>query len=123
MNLINYKRLYVDFINEQQHTLSNHEKLRLVIKVNRILIEPFSFKQLYKINKMIRDSLKNKNDKVRSKTVNVYDRSYILEVLLYQKELGLSDRAVSLEFKLSRNTLASWKKWFENYESEVFQLY
>lgn len=113
MNKVNYKRLYFDFISEQRD-LSVYDKLRLTRLVNSTLNPSFSFKQLYEINHLIRKSLKVKNDKANNNSLNAYDEAYILEILAYQKEYDLSDSAVSLMFKVSRTTLASWKKCFSN---------
>ncbi|MGB0871408.1 MAG: hypothetical protein ACPGSD_17595 [Flavobacteriales bacterium] len=114
VNKVNYKRLYFDFISEQDD-LSVYEKLMLTRHINTYFNTSFSFKQLYKINDLIRKSLKRMDYKAKIKSVNAYDKSYILEILSYQKEFRLSDSAVSSEFKLSRNTLASWKKRFDNF--------
>lgn len=114
VNKVNYKRLYFDFISELSD-LSVYEKLMLTRHINTYFNASFSFKQLYKINHLIRKSLKRMNYKTKRKSVNAYDKRYILEILSYQKELGLSDSTMSLEFKLSRNTLASWKKRFDNF--------
>jgi hypothetical protein len=114
VNKVNYKRLYFDFISELSD-LSVYEKLMLTRHINTYFNASFSFKQLYKINHLIQKSLKRMNYKTKRKSVNAYDKRYILEILSYQKELGLSDSTMSLEFKLSRNTLASWKKRFDNF--------
>ncbi|WPO89266.1 helix-turn-helix domain-containing protein [Chryseobacterium sp. HR92] len=47
------------------------------------------------------------NQKLRS-----YDETAILEILLYQKINGFNNTEVASHFKLSRNTIAKWKKLF-----------
>jgi len=111
MYKINYKVLYCDFINEQD-SISTYKKVELTRKIIHRINHDVSFKHLYKINQMIRDSLKCTDNKPTSKSVNVYDKAYILDILSYQKKNKLSNRTISLEFKLSRNTVAAWKKQF-----------
>lgn len=48
-----------------------------------------------------------KNQKYRS-----YSKSDILQVLDYQKKYSLNNTQLALHFRLSRNTIAKWKKQF-----------
>ncbi len=48
-----------------------------------------------------------KNQQLRS-----YDKRTIEKILKYQKKYNLSNSRISLEFKMSRNTIAKWKKIF-----------
>lgn len=45
-----------------------------------------------------------------------YDRSTILSILNYQKEHRLNNIQVAEHFNLSRNTVAKWKKMFDQDE-------
>ncbi len=41
-----------------------------------------------------------------------YDRSAILQMLEYQKKHGLNNIQLAKHFKISRNSVAKWKKMF-----------
>lgn len=41
-----------------------------------------------------------------------YDKTSIIRILDYQKENRLNNTQLALHFKLSRNTIAKWKKLF-----------
>jgi len=49
----------------------------------------------------------SENQRLRS-----YDKKSIMKILKYQKANHLSNSYISLHYKLSRNTVAQWKKWF-----------
>ncbi|MBB4806563.1 hypothetical protein HNP38_001859 [Chryseobacterium defluvii] len=97
-----YRRIYTDMILKkypekldncnmilQKHDLSSLD----IIKLNHLI---FGYK----------DQLRS-NQKHRS-----YDQSAILEILKYQKKNELSNMQVANQFKLSRNSLAKWKKLY-----------
>jgi len=56
--------------------------------------------------------LKGKEDHRENQKYKSYDRSAILEILGYQKKNQLNNTQLALHFKLSRNTVAFWKKKF-----------
>ncbi|WBV53792.1 helix-turn-helix domain-containing protein [Chryseobacterium gambrini] len=94
-----YKRIYSDIlvakfphkISECQTILSKKTISVLdVIKLNTII---FGFFQ--------------ENQKHRS-----YDRATIFEILDYQKKNKLNNSQLALHFKLSRSTIAKWRKHF-----------
>jgi hypothetical protein len=103
-NIPDYKRIYNDLVNEKYPEKKDALKTLLskrhfsvldVIACNNILIEnvdrnTFTF-----------------NQKHRS-----FDHQSILEILDYQKKYGCSNSEVAKHFKLSRNTIAKWKKKF-----------
>lgn len=66
-----------------------------VIKLNQLI---FSFEDL---------ETSVFNQKHRS-----YDEDTILEILDYQKKNGYTNKQVADEFRLSRNSVAKWKKLF-----------
>ncbi|MGV0923901.1 helix-turn-helix domain-containing protein [Empedobacter tilapiae] len=47
-----------------------------------------------------------------SKKFRSYKKSDILKILEYQKEKGLNNSQLANHFRLSRNTVAKWKKLF-----------
>ncbi|AZA92030.1 helix-turn-helix domain-containing protein [Chryseobacterium sp. G0162] len=42
-----------------------------------------------------------------------YDKSAIIKILNFQKDHGYNNTQMANQFKMSRNTLAKWKKSFE----------
>ncbi len=97
----NYKRIYTDLIERWYPELAEEcdfflQKERLevldVIHLNDIL-----FKQKKEINVL--------NQKYRS-----YDKETILWILNYQIKHGMNNTQLANHFKISRNTVASWKK-------------
>lgn len=42
-----------------------------------------------------------------------YNRCDIVQILIYQRKKNLSNQQISEHFKLSRNTVAKWKKIFQ----------
>ncbi|MBB4805538.1 hypothetical protein HNP38_000810 [Chryseobacterium defluvii] len=42
-----------------------------------------------------------------------YDEESILEILRYQKKCNINNTQLALEFKLSRNSVAKWKKIYQ----------
>lgn len=61
------------------------------------------------IEKIIFSGTINPNEKENQK-FRSYDEKSIIKILKYQKENKLSNVDVSIYFKISRNTLAKWKK-------------
>lgn len=97
----NYSRIYSDIINfkypDRKHdckTILNKQKLSVfdILELNR---------------KIFGNHNKESNQKYRS-----YNKSTILEILSYQKRNRLNNSQLALHFKLSRNTVAKWKKIF-----------
>ncbi|WDF48597.1 helix-turn-helix domain-containing protein [Chryseobacterium sp. KACC 21268] len=100
----NYKNIYTDillkkFPHKQQDCLSILNKKDLsdldVIELN--------IKIFGKKNK----EAERQNQKYRS-----YNETTILEILDYKKKNNLNDSQLANHFKLSRNTVAKWKKVF-----------
>lgn len=99
----NYNRIYKDLIE-----LKYPEK--------KIICEVFLQKKVLsaldviKLNHLLfSDESDSFNQKLRS-----YDEKAILEILLYQKINALNNMEVASHFKLSRNTIAKWKRLFRN---------
>lgn len=97
----NYHRIYFDLIerkfphriNEFRSALENHQMTTAeVILLNRNLFG---------------NSREEENQKLKS-----YDKSDIIEILEYQKKHNLNNSQLSEKLKVSRNTIAKWKKLF-----------
>jgi DNA-binding transcriptional regulator YiaG len=101
----NYKRIYLDLIEikfpdqlDQYKALLTHKKELSVLEVvhlnQKIFGEPDQ------------ETLQH-NQRNRS-----YDKKAILEILDYQKKNKLNNSQLAQHFRLSRNTVSSWKKRF-----------
>ncbi|RKT01690.1 helix-turn-helix domain-containing protein [Chryseobacterium defluvii] len=102
----NYHKIYNDLIEKKypekkQGCLAILSKQQLsamdIIELNRIIFNPEN-----------REGMKI-NQKHRS-----YDKLTIIQMLDYQKENGLNNTELAKHFSLSRNSVAKWKKYFEN---------
>ncbi len=57
----------------------------------------------------------NKTEKIReNQKLKSYDKKTIMHILDYQKKHGLNNIQLARHFKMSRNTVAKWKKLFLN---------
>lgn len=108
MNYINYKSLYLDFV-EHSNLLSKQAKKDLIHRLKQEEKESISFKNLMTMNLIIKNDISQSNDK-QIQRLKSYDKDYIQYILEYQNKYKLSNNQVSLEFKLSRNTISKWKK-------------
>lgn len=94
-----YKRIYSDILTiKYPHKISECEGI-LSKKTVSVL-------DVIKLNTIIFGSFKD-NQKHRS-----YDKATIFEILNYQKKNKLNNSQLALHFKLSRSTIAKWKKHF-----------
>ncbi len=102
MNNPNYKRIYQDMI-------------RLKYPEKEILCNPILSKNsidnldIIKLNNIIT----GKTDKIMIKEnqkLKSYDRATIMKILNHQKKNNVSNTELAIHFKMSRNTIARWKK-------------
>lgn len=97
---INYKTLYTDIINDLYP-----DKL---IQCQEILNKKaLNILDILELNKLIFEEEDKNNQKFRS-----YSKQDILLILDYQKKHRLNNSQLANHFKLSRNTVAKWKKIF-----------
>lgn len=66
------------------------------------------------INDILFGSNKSKFSKIIDQKHRAYDLTSILCILKDQRENGLNNNETANKYGLSRNTLAKWKKYFEN---------
>lgn len=111
MNRVYYKKLYLDFINDID--IPTLIKRELKAKIMNQGNDGLSYRLLKEINCIVKRNIggDNYNEKYE-KHLKVYDEGHILYILEYQKKNNLSNKDISLKFKLSRNTIAKWKKSF-----------
>ncbi|HCC93955.1 helix-turn-helix domain-containing protein [Empedobacter falsenii] len=101
-NSINYKALYTDIINDlYPDELSLYQDI-----LNK---EQLSFFDISKLNRLIFLDKNRNNSKVNQKFKS-YQEKDILFILDYQKTNKLNNTQLAIHFKLSRNTVAKWKK-------------
>ncbi len=114
MEKIYYKRLYLDFINDTA-LLSNTFKTILSDKIKNEPNESIPFRRLMLVNEMIKNHLSENKDimEKRYQQLKAYDKEYIEYILYFQRQYNLTNTEISLKFRLSRNTIAKWKKQFK----------
>ncbi|MGG5207419.1 helix-turn-helix domain-containing protein [Chryseobacterium sp. MIQD13] len=102
VNTPNYKKIYIDILDKNYpHKISVCQTI-----LNKKMLSTLDIITLNKI-------IFGEKDR-ESVTFNQRHRSYcertIIEVLEYQKEYNLNNTQIALKFKMSRNSLAKWKK-------------
>lgn len=100
----NYFNIYRDLIIDKfPHKLESKEVQDFFSKAQHSNLD------IIRINDLIYNTkaTRSENQRLRS-----YDKQSILKILKYQKDYKLSNVYVALQYKLSRNTVAQWKKWF-----------
>lgn len=102
----NYKLIYSDILNEKFPE-------KKVLCKTLLAKENLSVLEIIKLNKIIfNDS--NKMTNKFNQSQRSYQKSDILKILDYQKKHHLNNTTLSNHFKISRNTIARWKKMFTN---------
>ena len=103
-NIPDYKKIYTDLVNEKYP----EKKDAFTIIFSK---KNFSVLDVIQCNSILEDredkSTFNFNQKHRS-----FDQQSILEILDYQKKHNWNNSQLAQHFKLSRNTIAKWKKKF-----------
>ncbi|KXH78310.1 hypothetical protein [Chryseobacterium kwangjuense] len=98
----NYKRIYEDMLNlHYPHKLT---ECRPVLDKARL-----SIFDIHLLNTIIFGK-KNKENQVFNQKLRSYNEEDIREVLRYQRQYNLNNTQTALHFKLSRNSIASWRK-------------
>lgn len=97
-----YKAIYNDILKSLTSDVS--EKTTQIMSK-----EQLSLSDVIRLNNLIfsNETRNNNNQKFRS-----YDKVTILEILEFQKKNGFNNSEVAQHFKLSRNSVAKWKKTF-----------
>lgn len=102
--LINYKRIYQDLL-----TMKFPDKIRdcqsLLDKKELTGLD------IIQLNEKIFDD-PNKQTTMYNQQLRSYIKSDILKILEYQDKYQLNNTQLAIHFKLSRNTVAKWKKIF-----------
>lgn len=97
-----YKRIYQDII-----SIKHPEKKEIC---KQILSKPkLTVLDVIKLNNLI-FGVVNKESLLSNQKHRSYDEFSISKILNFQREYGYSNTQIANHFKLSRNTIASWKK-------------
>lgn len=100
----NYKKIYMDLL-DQKYPCKKDLCKPILEKEN------LEFMDVIRLNELIfnqeKEGYKKKDEQYRS-----YDKAAIAKILDYQKEFQLNNTQAANHFKMSRNTIAKWKKLF-----------
>lgn len=97
----NYIRIFTDILDKKYP-----DKTQRVLPY--LSNDNLSNLQILHINQLIFDS--DKKHKKGNQKYKTYTKSDIIQILTHQKKHNLNNSEVSEHFKLSRNTVAKWKK-------------
>ncbi|MFP3598219.1 helix-turn-helix domain-containing protein [Chryseobacterium sp. SIMBA_029] len=98
-----YVRIYNDIIKKHPHKKKACQSL---LNKNEL-----TTMEVIKLNKLIFDKI-NKSTEIFNQKHRSYNKQDIIEVLDYQKMNNLNNTQLSIHYKLSRTTVAKWKKLF-----------
>lgn len=99
----NYKKIFEDII-KYQHPLKADACERILKK------ESLTGMDVITLNNLIFGSQSNWESIRFNQKHRSYDRQSIVQILDYQKKNNLNNTQIALKYKLSRNTVAKWKK-------------
>lgn len=100
----NYKRIYSDILDRDFP--SKIEKCKSLMQKKNL-----SVLDILELNKIIFGMETQESERFNQSHRN-YNKPAIMEILSYQKKQQLNNSQLALHFKLSRNTVAKWKKFF-----------
>ncbi|MCT3897602.1 helix-turn-helix domain-containing protein [Elizabethkingia anophelis] len=100
-----YKRIYKDII-DIKYPDKKTECEFLLNKPNLSVLD------VIELNIRIFGIVPNRSTEIFNQKLRSYRRADILKILDYQKEHRLNNSQLAKHFKVSRNTLAKWKKLF-----------
>jgi len=95
---INYRNLYRDIV----HDLNIEDSL-LINRINNIN----NYSDVKTVDEYIF------NNKYSNQVFKSFDEHMIKKILSEQKKDSISDRQIAFKYKISRNTIAKWKKYFD----------
>ena len=104
-NRPDYKRIYCDILNKKYP--QKKEECQYLLQKEGDL----SAIEILRLNKKIFGS-SDKNILADNQKYRSYSQSDIIQILEYQKKHNLNNTQLSNHFKLSRNTVAKWRKQF-----------
>lgn len=99
-----YKRIYSDMLAKK----FPHRKKDFDVFLNK---KELSILNIIELNKKIFGTVDKQSEKFNQKHRS-YRKSDIMKILDHQKKYKLNNSQLANHFKLSRNTIAKWKKMF-----------
>lgn len=106
----NYKKIYTDLLDRKYP-----EKKQLCESIlQKAIIESLD---VICLNELIFGE-KQRTSQKNNQLFKSYDKDTVIKILEHQKRYGLSNVQLATHFKLSRNTVAKWKKESLFYESQ-----
>ncbi|KMQ60821.1 transposase [Chryseobacterium sp. BLS98] len=101
----NYKKIYTDLILKKFP-----EKMSVCLSI--LEKDNFCLLDIFTVNKLIFD-IPGKETSVFNQKLRSYDEETIEKILTYQMKYRLNNTQVANHFKLSRNSIAKWKKIYQ----------
>ena len=101
----NYKKIYTDILS-QKYPEKKDKCISLLEKQNLSALD------IINLNEQIFGAGTSKTHNNSNQRHRSYSKADILKILDYQKKHKLNNSQLALHFKLSRNTVAKWKKMF-----------
>lgn len=98
----NYTKIYHDLLLEEYPEKLKDGKVKELLQNLNTSDEVIKFNE--KLFEQSKESQEN-NQKLRT-----YDKETMMKILTYQKQHGFSSNYISKKYKISRTTLAKWKK-------------
>lgn len=98
----NYKKIYYDLLASEFPEKLKDEKVKENLERLNTSEEVIKFNEF--VFKKTKESLEN-NQKLKT-----YDKDTMLKILNYQKKHSFSNSYISRTYKMSRTTIAKWKK-------------
>ncbi|MDV7698993.1 helix-turn-helix domain-containing protein [Chryseobacterium soli] len=107
----NYTKIYEDMLKQDYPDKLKDPKILTLLKKLNTTEDVLKFND--KLFEQSRESQQN-NQKLKT-----YDKKTMLKLLQYQKKHEFSTSYMSRKYKISRTTLAKWKKMFEEEINET----
>ncbi|ASK31957.1 hypothetical protein CEY12_18435 [Chryseobacterium sp. T16E-39] len=104
----NYSKIYHDMLRLEHPDKLEEPKIRELLKRLNTSDDVLKFNE--RLFEQSKESSKN-NQKLKT-----YDKKTMLKLLQYQRKHGFSTSYMSKKYKISRTTIAKWKK---NFEEEI----
>jgi transposase len=107
INKVRYKKLFRDMILDSSN-LTITQKNKFLKKVEALS----NIRSVMRLSKELEPYLERTHVSSKRGSLRAFDKAFILKVLREQKKKSLSNSDIRRKYKLSRNTIAKWKKLF-----------
>lgn len=97
-----YRKIYLDILHKKYPEKEEECKEILSKKV-------ITFLEVIRLNDIIFKQDKNENLRI-NQNLRSYDLETAKEILVYQRKNGMNNSEIARKFRMSRNTIASWRK-------------